>query len=70
MKHYLRTQVRHVLVCTQAPSARLMQSAVFLLVGLGVLLLLRAVHRGVFGRRREGTGGPAPSAARRSPLKP
>ena len=59
-----------VLWTAQAPTKRLMQSAVFLVVGLGVLLLLRAVHRRFSGRRREGSGGSAQYSARRSPLKP
>ncbi len=55
---------------SQSASARLIQSAVILSVGLAVLLLLRAALKRVYGRRREAAGASMHSPARRSPLKP
>ncbi len=54
----------------QTAYTRLTQSAVFLVVGLAVLLLLRTAHRRFYGKRKEAAGGSVQSAARRSPLKP
>ena len=55
---------------SQNASARLLQSAVILSVGLAVLLLLRAALKRFYGRRREAAGASMHSPARRSPLKP